>query len=79
MSDAAPRPVVNDEALYITDNGAVYCGADLGASARFTGRDISGQPIFEITPRVVKQAGEDAKYLVCEACGREPSRLWRPK
>ena len=56
-------------ALYFTDNGAMLCGAHLGSSARYTGCDISGQPIERVTL-------DDAQYLAslnvparCEHCG----------
>ena len=41
---------INDESIYFTDNGALYCGQHLGASARFSGRDISGQEIAKVQP-----------------------------
>ena len=31
--------------IYLVDNGAAYCEAHLGATAKATGRDISGQEI----------------------------------
>lgn len=56
-------------ALYFTDNGAMLCAAHLGGSARYTGRDLSGQPIERVT-------ADDARYLAslhvpacCEQCG----------
>lgn len=33
--------------LYLCDNGALYCDDHLGATAKATGRDISGQPIHK--------------------------------
>lgn len=44
-----PRSKVDDNALYFTDNGRIVCGAHCGMSARFTGRDISGQRIARVT------------------------------
>lgn len=67
---------INDATLYITDNGAVYCGAHLGATARYTGRDISGQPIEPITPEVVREARDVMGVeFCCEQCGRKASLL----
>lgn len=63
-------------ALYLCDNGACYCGAHLGTSARRTGRDLSGQRIHRVTPaEAVEVAAECARegiatYLACESCGR---------
>ena len=56
------------DALYVTDNGAIYCGEHLGASAKYTGRDISGQPIDEITPASL----DPGDHFACErpGCGR---------
>ena len=65
-----PKPVVNDTALYFADNGAVYCGADLGMTARFTGRDTSGQKIEKITPKVLAECATLNFIPKCENCGR---------
>lgn len=43
------RFTVDTSALYHTDNGAVLCSSHLGASAKTTGRDISGQQIERVT------------------------------
>lgn len=62
------------EAVYLCDNGECLCGDHLGASARFTGRDISGQPILEITPDLLREV----PTVACETCGRKPSTLYLP-
>jgi len=49
-------------ALYLTDNGALLCRDHLGATARYTGRDISGQRIHRLTDA-------ERDYMVRE-CGR---------
>jgi hypothetical protein len=67
---------ISDTTIYLTDNGRALCGAHLGASARLTGRDISGQPIEPVGP-------EEARYFVealggpicCERCGLAASLL----
>jgi len=61
----------NPDTIYITDNGAAYCGEHLGASARYTGRDISGQPIYAMTPADVREIGP----VACECCGKTASAL----
>lgn len=55
---------ISDTAIYLTDNGAAYCGAHLGATARATGRDISGQPIMEVTQEMLDRW--DAGAFRCE-------------
>lgn len=70
--------MTRDDAIYLTDNGAALCGAHLGASARMTGRDISGQPILEVTPDVLAEAEADGYTPKCERCGKMPSRLHAP-
>lgn len=64
-------PVVADDALYLTDNGRVVCGLHCGTSARYTGRDLSGQRIERVTEatarRWLAQVGEP---IACEDCGK---------
>ncbi len=43
------------DAIYLTDNGAAYCGAHLGVTAQRTGRDVSGQ-------RILRLGAEDAAW-----------------
>jgi len=62
----------NADSVYLTDNGAAYCGAHLGMTAQITGRDISGQPIYKIKPEDVKDIGFP---IACETCGKKPSAL----
>lgn len=42
------KPVLRSDALYLCDNGACYCGEHAGATARYTGRDISGRRVVKI-------------------------------
>lgn len=60
----------NPDTLYLTDNGCCLCGKHLGSSARFTGHDISGQEIMEITEEVRQiAAGEFTDWQPrCEMC-----------
>lgn len=53
--------------LYLGDNGRVFCGAlrCAGASAYFSGRDLSGQAVQALTPEAVRAHG-----FACEGCGR---------
>ena len=63
-----PKNILNDETLYFTDNGAVYHGKCCGASARFTGRDISGQRVEAVTEADIKVWADDGFLLTCEQC-----------
>jgi hypothetical protein len=67
---------VSDAMIYLTDNGAAYCGAHLGHTAKMTGRDLSGQRILPVTPDVVAEAASEGWEVKCEQCGRVASRLY---
>ena len=59
------------DGLYFTDNGAVYCGAHLGATAQATGRDISGQKIKRVSLYDVREWRTMTPALpdpCCEQC-----------
>lgn len=60
------KPKLSPSALYIGDNGRCFCGAHAGCSAKFTGRDISGQRVVRVTPAMC-----GAYRLSCESrdCG----------
>lgn len=66
MSD--PKPVLKDDTLYFTDNGAIYHGKCCGMSARYTGRDISGQAVMAITAAVREQCLAEGLEPKCERC-----------
>lgn len=66
---------ISDSTVYLCDNGAAYCGAHLGMTARYSGRDISGQPIQPCTPEVVREAQAMGWTPECETCGRKASLL----
>ncbi len=56
-------------ALYFCDNGSVFCSEHLGASAKYTGRDISGQKIHLATSRdAVEFERMTGSKLACECC-----------
>jgi len=74
------RFIADPNALYFTDNGAMYCGEHLGYTAQMTGRDISGQRIVKVTPEDVQDAARlygDATLLCCEipSCSKKTSAL----
>ena len=68
-----PAPVTKDDALYLVDNGAVYCGSHMGQTPRYTGRDISGQEILEFTPEVLAMTTDFTPR--CENCGRRATNV----
>ena len=60
-----------EETVYLTDNGRGLCGAHLGSSARYTGRDISGQEVLPITAEIAALSKLEYGYTpACEECGR---------
>ena len=84
MGHDTKRAVLSESALYYGDNGRIFCGACAGASARYTGRDISGQKVARVKPEDVAAWDADmARYyptgtfppLACESCGKQPSRI----
>lgn len=60
-----PKPVLDPNRLYLGDNGMCFCGEHAGASAKYTGRDISGQEVYALTEGDLKQYPE----IKCEECG----------
>ncbi|HUX16830.1 MAG TPA: hypothetical protein VMW52_10185 [Phycisphaerae bacterium] len=66
---------VDSKALYLCDNGACYCGRHLGATATFSGHDISGQAVERVTPAGVRACRDSGWEPRCEACGATASVL----
>ena len=60
----------SNNALYLCDNGACYCGEHLGCSAKMTGRDLSGQPIMKMIVEDIKEAVQAGWVPACETCGK---------
>jgi hypothetical protein len=56
--------------IYFTDNDATYCGDHLGASAKATGRDISGQPILAVSKHAARVSLAMGYPVACEKCGK---------
>jgi len=67
---------IQPEAVYLGDNGCAYCGEHLGMTGRTTGRDLSGQALYKMTPEDARQHPE----IRCEvpSCGKKPSTLHLP-
>lgn len=72
-----PKPVLDERHHYFGDNGRLFCGRlkCAGASAYFSGRGISGQPVERVTPADVRHFDSVGLVAKCESCGREASRL----
>ncbi len=72
MTNNILEPVLADDTLYLGDNGRITCGACSGASARFTGRDISGQEVEKISwPDAGAFQVSTGNWPACELCGKE--------
>lgn len=69
-----PKPVLRDDALYLGDNGRCLCGKHCGASARYTGRDTSGQKVARVTAADLVEAARDGFVLACETCAAQARR-----
>lgn len=67
---------ISTETIYLTDNGRAVCGEHLGATARMTSHDLSGQPIEPITPELARICQAEYGYIpACEDCGKKASLL----
>jgi len=62
-----PSPVLRDGAVYWADNGRRICARCAGASALYTGRDLSGQAVERVTVDDVQAWPQDLGPLVCES------------
>lgn len=69
-----PKPVLDPGALYLGDNGRCFCGACAGTSAKYTGRDISGQKVaridFDALVQWRAEMGDSNHDPKCEDCGK---------
>lgn len=67
-----PRPVLVDDALYSGDGGRLFCGRHAGASARYSGRDLSGQRVHRYSDRDRQDFElEIGRAPECETCACE--------
>jgi len=77
LKGMAKRFAVDDSALYLGDNGICLCGAHLGMTARFSGRDISGQRVYRLQPEddaEGRKMSAEFQGFKCEVC-KTPQRL----
>lgn len=58
---------IKENALYLCDNGRCVCGKHLGHSARTTGRDVSGQRIYQIKPQDCEVGQPPFRCETCRA------------
>lgn len=69
---ADPRPVLQPDALYEGDNGRILHGKCSGASALYTGRDISGQKVRRLSKDALRAYLADVADIgiteACESC-----------
>jgi hypothetical protein len=67
---ADPTPVLRDDEVYLGDGGRAFCGRlhHAGMTARYTGRDISGQPVHRVTQEDQREARRMGVTLKCEGC-----------
>ena len=69
-------PVLDEERIYLGDNGRAFCGRPdhAGMTAHFTGRDLSGQRVHAVTEADQREARRMGVTLACEACKAEATR-----
>jgi hypothetical protein len=62
--------VLKLDSLYLGDNGRCFCGRldHAGMSAHFTGRDLSGQRVHDVTEADQREARRMGVVLACETC-----------
>lgn len=61
--------VLKPDTLYLGDNGRIFCRTHAGMTAFFTGRDLSGQKVMEVTPEVHRSFREMGVTPRCETPG----------
>lgn len=61
-----PRPVLVGGAVYWGDGGRRLCASCAGATALYTGHDLSGQQVERVTIEDVRQWPADLGPLGCE-------------
>lgn len=65
---SAPKPVLKPGVIYTSDNGRLICVECAGMSAKFTGRDISGQRVAAVpVSETVPWRAEFGEDMACES------------
>jgi hypothetical protein len=63
-----PTPVLKPGIIYSSDNGRLICVQCAGASAKFTGHDISGQAVTALpASETVEWHAEFGRPMSCES------------
>ena len=81
-----PKPVLKD-GLYLGDNGRCFCFEHAGASAKYSGHDISGQKVLRVNEGkddlgffyTHKGPSNKGFRLYCEECvpiSSYPDEIW---
>lgn len=65
-ANTTPRPVLKPGAVYWADNGCRICARCAGASALYTGHDLSGQKVERVNAADVRNWPGDLGALRCE-------------
>ena len=60
-----PKPVLKPDVLYFGDNGRCFCGQHAGPSAKYTGRDISGQRVERVDVAACRREGWEPRCAEC--------------
>lgn len=64
-----PKPVLKPDTIYLGDNGRAFCRDHAGASALYTGRDLSGQKLHKVTDADQRYAEREwGRRITCEGC-----------
>ena len=62
-----PEPVLKSGVIYSADNGRLICVECAGMSAKYTGRDLSGQEVLAVPySETVEWFKEFGKPMTCE-------------
>ena len=78
-ADTTPRPVLQDGAVYWADNGRRICARCAGATALYTGHDLSGQKVERVTAADVRDWPEDLGAAPLRGWGARRSRRSRAR
>jgi hypothetical protein len=67
MKTIPPTPVLKPGVIYSSDNGRLICIECAGASAKFTGSDLSGHPVEPVpVAETVLWRAEFGRDMTCE-------------
>ncbi len=69
-----PKPRLDEQGLYLGDNGRCFCGKQrcAGMTAFYSGRDLSGQRLYRLKPEddaEGRKMSAEFQGFTCESCG----------